>query len=686
MSSTKLEVPNKGHIYFFVFSFSDFSCDYLRFFDENKDIFRQYNIEYGLLDVLYADTHWQNYLWSALFTIRSHKRDGSYAKDIAYSKKYMESALRQWDDLDREHCDLLFCLPASYFFAIPTLLNYLHEKKRFPYLHKSTPRLLWLFNDRDKEVEGVYRWHYPQASVESLLSNVKIHRDNWCQACREVMDLLGPDSAHILWESGPDHPSVEEIFTALHWSVPANACKPLRDARVYSRELFVFCKTVVQKFNLPYADVASILRVIEADPAYIRDARPFLTPDALREIHKTHRQPLQDIVWRYASKAKLLRPHAWPGGPWQPYDRLSEERYTELLRLLFTQQPRLALRCLPFVHSFTPTECKCIRQALTPTCITLSDRVPKLSVLTLTRNHAPFLADCIESVLAQQTRFPVQHIIVDDVSSDGTQEILYNYAAKYDSIIPLFMPSDRPSGENVRALFRACHSPFVALCDGDDYFTDPQKLQKQVDFLEAHPTCAICFHPVQVVYEDGTDRSRIYPQPELLPRGKRSFYYLADLFKCNFMQTNSVMYRWRFCEGLPEWFEGDLVPGDWYWHLLHAQMGKIGFMQDVMSVYRRHKQALFYAAETENSSIEHRLQYGMAELHFYDAINKHFKRRYERSIISFSNNVLTDLLEHYLKTKDDSLFKKAEELYPDFVIHFLNNVKIVKGETPRQGT
>jgi hypothetical protein len=89
-------------------------------------------------------------------------------------------------------------------------------------------------------------------------------------------------------------------------------------------------------------------------------------------------------------------------------------------------------------------------------------------------------------------------------------------------------------------------SPYVAICDGDDYFTDPLKLQLQADFLDAHKDCGLCFHVVRVVYEDFPEREHLYPPVEQLPRGIRTFYYLSDLIKRNLIQTNSAMYRWRF--------------------------------------------------------------------------------------------------------------------------------------------
>lgn len=299
-----------------------------------------------------------------------------------------------------------------------------------------------------------------------------------------------------------------------------------------------------------------------------------------------------------------------------------------------------------------------------------------VSILSLVHNHGLFIARNIESVLCQQVDFPIEHIIVDDCSTDDTRKIIATYAEKYTHIKPFFLQRKSRHGENVEALFSRCRSPYVALCDGDDYFTDPNKLQTQVDFMEAHPECGLCFHPVKVVYEDGSGRERIYPPLEEMPRGVRDFYYLADLMRVNFIQTNSAMYRWRFTEGLPDWFVPDLVPGDWYWHLLHAEMGKIGFINKIMSVYRRHRASLFYASEISPKA--NRLRHGLSELRSYDVINKHFKGRYAKVLQPLANNVFSNFLEHYMETDDNGLLTTASERFPELAKDFFAEVKVVR--------
>ncbi|WP_165176362.1 glycosyltransferase [Desulfovibrio sp. ZJ369] len=309
--------------------------------------------------------------------------------------------------------------------------------------------------------------------------------------------------------------------------------------------------------------------------------------------------------------------------------------------------------------------------------VTIGEPVPpvELTVLTMTYNHERYIADCMDSVLAQRTDFPVRHIVLDHRSTDATPAIVTAYAERHPSIRAVLLSQRRPS-ENVMGLFLRCRTRYAALCDGDDYFTDPLKLQKQVDFLESRPHCALCFHPVRVVHEDGSRPPYLYPPLSMLPNGVREEYDLEDLFQGNMIQTNSAVYRWRFRDGMPHWFRPGLCPGDWYWHLLHAELGKIGFLREVMSVYRRHSQAVY--ATASGSSTEHRRVHGMAELRTYQAVNEHFTNRYFPHLAALANGVFADFLRISMEEGDQSLLDRACDAFPDFARHFLADLKMVQ--------
>lgn len=300
---------------------------------------------------------------------------------------------------------------------------------------------------------------------------------------------------------------------------------------------------------------------------------------------------------------------------------------------------------------------------------------PTLTVLTMTRNHEKYIGQCIESVLAQKTDFPVRHLVLDHYSTDETPHIVERYAREYPSIRPVLLDNYHRAYRNVYSLFARCKSEYAALCDGDDYFLDPDKLQKQVNFLTAHPRCSLCFHPVLVVFEDGREPG-VFPPRDMLPRGMREEYYLSDLLKGNMIQTNSVVYKWRFRDGIPDWFREDLCPGDWYWHLLHAELGKIGFLPGIMSAYRRHSTSLYRYSFIDR--LKHRRTFGMAELETYHVVNEHFQNRYFLPLANLANGVLCDFLEIYMEEDDKRLLDDACMAYPQFCEYFFSKIKLKK--------
>lgn len=124
---------------------------------------------------------------------------------------------------------------------------------------------------------------------------------------------------------------------------------------------------------------------------------------------------------------------------------------------------------------------------------------PLVSICSITYNHAPYIRQCLDGFLIQKTNFKYEIIIHDDASTDGTAEIIKEYVEKYpDLITPIFQTENQYS-KGVRGMFPKFCFPraqgkYIALCEGDDYWTDPLKLQKQVDFLESHPDYVMCSH------------------------------------------------------------------------------------------------------------------------------------------------------------------------------------------------
>jgi len=215
----------------------------------------------------------------------------------------------------------------------------------------------------------------------------------------------------------------------------------------------------------------------------------------------------------------------------------------------------------------------------------------KVTVSLITFNHAQFIAQAIESVLMQQTRFDFELLIGEDDSRDGTREIVTGYKARYPDRIRLFLNdrknvvyvNGKPTGQwNFANNIHNSRGEYVALLDGDDYWTSPLKLQKQVDFLEDNRDCAMCFHNVRILDEaEPTRLERHHTMP------MRDKYGIEDLLRGNFIHTCSVVFRSRLFEDFPSWFFKCPL-GDWPLHVLNAQHGRIGYLDEVMAVYRKH--------------------------------------------------------------------------------------------------
>jgi glycosyltransferase involved in cell wall biosynthesis len=207
---------------------------------------------------------------------------------------------------------------------------------------------------------------------------------------------------------------------------------------------------------------------------------------------------------------------------------------------------------------------------------------PNVSVAMITYNQEPFIAKAIEGVLDQQTDFSVKLVIGEDFSTDKTREICLSYQEKFpDKVKVLKRKGNLGMMRNFVDTLQSCQGEFIALCEGDDYWTDPHKLQKQIDFLESNPDFSICFHPVKIIYEDENQKTKTTNIDQAVVTT------FENLALDNYIHTVSCVFRNNSLT-YPEWFY-KMPAGDYVLHLLNAEHGKIGFINDVMAVYRVHK-------------------------------------------------------------------------------------------------
>lgn len=260
----------------------------------------------------------------------------------------------------------------------------------------------------------------------------------------------------------------------------------------------------------------------------------------------------------------------------------------------------------------------------------------KLSVSMITYNHEKFIRQAIESVLMQETDFDYELVIGEDNSTDHTYDIISEYQHAYPDKIRVFHSgSNIGSNRNYTRTFFACRGEYIATVDGDDYWTSPLKLQKQVDFFKQHPDCVMCYHDVRSFWEDGSRPSSVLPL-----KMRQGISTIQDLLAIDhFMPSSSVMFRSGLVKDVPEWFF-DIPIGDWPFHVLHAQYGNIGYISEVLGAYRRHEGGLLLQRNYE--------AFWLGELRMYRGLLCCLDRRYGRAIKDLISNryyLLADYLE-----------------------------------------
>lgn len=228
---------------------------------------------------------------------------------------------------------------------------------------------------------------------------------------------------------------------------------------------------------------------------------------------------------------------------------------------------------------------------------------PVVSVCMITYNHERFIAQAIDSVLMQETDFPLELVIGEDCSTDATRAIVVEYAERYPQIIrPLLPEHNLGMMPNFVATLSACKGKYIALLEGDDYWTDPHKLQKQVESLEAHPECVLCHHNAMIIDESGRPIS-----DSNLPVGLQRDFLAEELVKCAHVLTLTACFRNVLRDYPPEFFK--VLNGDSFLFSLLGNHGKSKYLGGSVEpdVYRVHAGGVWSALGRDWRQAWHRV-------------------------------------------------------------------------------
>lgn len=242
-----------------------------------------------------------------------------------------------------------------------------------------------------------------------------------------------------------------------------------------------------------------------------------------------------------------------------------------------------------------------------------------VSVCCTTYNQVQFIAQTIDSFLMQQTNFQFEVVIGDDCSTDGTSEVLKKYKEKHPEIVKIISAKKNVGAhQNMIDTVKNCKGKYIALCDGDDYWTDARKLQKQVDFLEQNPDYVMCCHYTRVI---DTNENTLYVDPNPLPL----VHTYHDLLTGKQEETKTATVVYHNSAQIHQLFQKS-----WYFKCYAADKflkifatfntgRKIYVMPEIMSCYRNHVGGIWSMIK-----VEARMEMVISD---FNLIIKHFRYR-----------------------------------------------------------
>lgn len=287
----------------------------------------------------------------------------------------------------------------------------------------------------------------------------------------------------------------------------------------------------------------------------------------------------------------------------------------------------------------------------------------KVSVWMSAYNHEKYISHCLDSVLNQKTNFEFEIVLGEDCSTDRTREIVLDYNKRYPGRFSLYLPEKNIGMMEMDiATGKLCRGEYIALLNGDDLWTDENKLQVQSDFLDSNPDTVMCYHKARVENDtDGSSFDTVYPESG----EELSTEYL--LLGYNPVMTPTVMIRNVL--KIPDWF-AEMPYGDMPLYLLLSKKGRIRYIDRLMSVYRIHSEG-----QWQGDSLINNL---MKDLKFYEFMNRELNYEHDKSINLIFAQRYFDLVRLNINrnnlTEAEFYFKKLTSANNEFLN--LNNSEI----------
>ncbi len=270
---------------------------------------------------------------------------------------------------------------------------------------------------------------------------------------------------------------------------------------------------------------------------------------------------------------------------------------------------------------------------------------PKVSVAIVTYNHEKFIARAIDSVLMQKTTFPFELIVADDCSTDATPSIIERFTQEYpDAVRIILRASNVGVKQNGLDALEACKGDYIALLDGDDYWIDEYKLQKEVDFLEANPEYVLVGGNALAINENEEHvRASL-----LFPNSIDSYdFSTVDLIQRNHLPTLTALFRNRVVEDFPLEYFTSSIGGDRIIYIVLSLHGKCRFLNQVFGAYRIHNGGVTDVYRNSATGQIRRLEDLFL---FAEQLHSFLNGRFEQETMSARNKAASDIFAVALKS------------------------------------
>lgn len=293
----------------------------------------------------------------------------------------------------------------------------------------------------------------------------------------------------------------------------------------------------------------------------------------------------------------------------------------------------------------------------------MSDEI-MVSISCLTYNHEPYIRKCLDGFVMQKTNFKFEVLIHDDASTDKTADIIREYEAKYPDIIKPIYQTENQHSQHVpisrKFQYPRIKGKYYAICEGDDYWIDDQKLQKQFDFMESHPDYSMCVH--RAIFRqtniDGTFKDSVFPN---IKSSKDYSVEEAIIGGGSLISTNSMFSRSKNTGTMPSCFKAKGF-GDYQAFVYGTICGKVHCMEEVMSVYNYCTPGSWTSRVWSDNS--KKIDHLKEEIRMLGEVDKHYEYKYHDAIQSkiHASNFKRFLLENNKKELNSDEFRSEYKM------------------------